>query len=491
VAGHAGAARQGHEFALEADQAARRDTVFEAHAPLAVRLHVLQVATAAAELFHDAALIGFFDIDGEQFVRLQLLAIDFLHDHARPRYGQFVAFAAHVFQQDGEVQFAAAGDQEDVGILGVLDAQGDVGQEFLLQALAQLAAGDIFAFLAGEGRGVDLEVHGQRRLIHFQRRQADRAFQVAQRHADADLLDAGDQHDVAGFGFLRRLALQPLEDVDLLDLGAALGFVAVHHRDFLARPDAAMGDAADADAADVAGIVERTDLQLQRPFDIDIGLCHMLEDRLEQRLHVLAGLGDVEHGVTVQRRSEHHREIHLLFGGAEFVEQVEGMVDDPVRAGAGAIDLVDHHDRLESQRQRLAGDEAGLRHRPLDGVHQQQCAIHHRQDALDLAAEIGVAWGVDDVDVSALVVDRAVFGEDGDAAFPLQIVRVHDALGHLLVGGEGAGLAQHLIHQGGLAVVDVGDDSDVSDGASHNGGGRFAVHNGRGGIVARSARQTN
>ena len=40
VAHEAGAARQGHELALEADQAARRDAVLEAHAALAVGLHV-------------------------------------------------------------------------------------------------------------------------------------------------------------------------------------------------------------------------------------------------------------------------------------------------------------------------------------------------------------------------------------------------------------------------------------------------------------------
>ncbi len=31
-----------------------------------------------------------------------------------------------------------------------------------------------------------------------------------------------------------------------------------------------------------------------------------------------------------------------------------------------------------------------------------------------------------------------------------------------LVGSEDAGLGQELVHQGGLAVVDVGDDGDVA-----------------------------
>jgi hypothetical protein len=46
VAHHAAAARQVEELALEADQAARRDAVFQPRAPLAVGLHVGQLAAA-------------------------------------------------------------------------------------------------------------------------------------------------------------------------------------------------------------------------------------------------------------------------------------------------------------------------------------------------------------------------------------------------------------------------------------------------------------
>ena len=64
-------------------------------------------------------------------------------------------------------------------------------------------------------------------------------------------------------------------------------------------------------------------------------------------------------------------------------------------------------------------------------------------------------------------VDGAVLGQDGDAALALQVVAVHHALGHLLVVAEGAGLAQQLVDQRGLAVVDVGDDGDVAKFAGH------------------------
>ncbi len=58
--------------------------------------------------------------------------------------------------------------------------------------------------------------------------------------------------------------------------------------------------------------------------------------------------------------------------------------------------------------------------------------------------------------------DGGVLGQDGDAAFPLQVVGVHDPLGHLLVGAEDVGLPQQAVHQGRLAVVDVGDNGDVA-----------------------------
>ena len=122
---------------------------------------------------------------------------------------------------------------------------------------------------------------------------------------------------------------------------------------------------------------------------------------------------------------------------------------------------------LQAERERLARDEARLRHRPLDRVDEQQHAVDHAEHALDLAAEVGVAGRVDDVDVHARVVDRAVLGEDGDPALALEIVRIHHALRRALVGGEGAGLLQQTVDERRLAVVDVGDDGDVADGAWH------------------------
>ena len=43
---------------------------------------------------------------------------------------------------------------------------------------------------------------------------------------------------------------------------------------------------------------------------------------------------------------------------------------------------------------------------------------------------------------------------------------IHHARVDVLVVAESAGLAQQLVDQGGLAVIDVGDDGDIANGGA-------------------------
>ena len=78
-----------------------------------------------------------------------------------------------------------------------------------------------------------------------------------------------------------------------------------------------------------------------------------------------------------------------------------------------------------------------------------------------------VPRGVDDVDAVVVPADRRVLRQDRDAAFLLDRVRVHQALGLLLPHVERAGLLQELVDQRRLAVIDVGDDGDVAELLDH------------------------
>ena len=56
-------------------------------------------------------------------------------------------------------------------------------------------------------------------------------------------------------------------------------------------------------------------------------------------------------------------------------------------------------------------------------------------------------------------------------ALALQVVRVEDAIADELAGAELAALAQQAIDERRLAVIDVGDDGDITNvGAAHFGG---------------------
>ena len=99
----------------------------------------------------------------------------------------------------------------------------------------------------------------------------------------------------------------------------------------------------------------------------------------------------------------------------------------------------------------------------LGGVHEQEHPVHHLQDPLHLAPEISVPGGVDDVDLDPIVINGSVLGKDSDAAFALQGIGVHHPFLDDLVGTENPRLPEHGVNQGGLAMVDMGDDGDVAD----------------------------
>ena len=424
-------------------------------------------ALAGAELLHDAALVLLLDVDHQLLDRLHQLAVDLLDDDFRTRHGQLEAFATHVLDQHRQVQFATTRDQELVRIGAFLDLQRHVVQRFALQALAQLAAGEELAtaelLVTGERRVVHLEGHADGRLVHGQGGQGFRRIERADGVGDGQVRDAGDGDDIAGLGFLGLQALQAHEAEHLQDLALALLAFTVDHADRHVAADLAALDAADADQADEVAVVELADAHLERAVEVDLRRRDVLHDRFVERGHVAGARGVVQAGVAVQRRGVDDREVELLVGRAELVEQVEHLVDDPVRTGARAVDLVDDHDRLEAHRERLLGHEAGLRHRAVHRVDQDQHRVDHRQHALDLAAEVGVAWGVDDVDAVVLPGDGRVLGQDRDATFLFLVVAVHRALGQHGALRKRAGLLEQAVDESGLAMVDVGDDGDVAE----------------------------
>ena len=137
-----------------------------------------------------------------------------------------------------------------------------------------------------------------------------------------------------------------------------------------------------------------------------------------------------------------------------------------VRVGGRQVDLVEHRDDRQVAVQRQVQVGQRLRLDALGGVDQQHRALAGLQRPGHLVGEVDVAGRVDQVQDELLVRHTPgqphVLGLDGDTALtldihPVQVLRAHRPF------VDDTGELQHPVGQRRLAVVDVGDDAEVSN----------------------------
>ena len=302
----------------------------------------------------------------------------------------------------------------------------------------------MLALLAGERGVVHAEGHGERRRLDFERRQRLGVLRIDHAVADLDIGQTNEGHDVAHLRVGHIDPAEAFEQLDLLHLARPRLAViaAADELDLLAGLDRAAPDAPDADAADVLAVGQRLHAQLQRAVRVALGGGDVRQDRLEDRADVVALRVRIVAGPAVAAAGVEDRELELVVARIELDEEVEDLVQHRLGPAVGAVDLVDHHDRLQAQAERLAQDEPRLGHRPLGGVDEQEAAVGHREDAFDLSAEVGVAGRVDQVDlgldaVLSPVGEGDVLRQDGDA--PLAF--------------EGVGVEDHVAAEGAFAEI--------------------------------------
>src|SRR5215472_16573447 len=112
----------GEQLPAETDHAAARYAVFEARPSEPVIVHFAHASAAAAEALGDDPdeLVG--HVDDHLFHGFAYRAVDGFRDDFGIAQLQFVTFAAHRFDEDGELQLAAAEHQECIGRVRVLYA---------------------------------------------------------------------------------------------------------------------------------------------------------------------------------------------------------------------------------------------------------------------------------------------------------------------------------------------------------------------------------
>ena len=379
---------------------------------------------------------------------------------------EFIALTAHGLNENGQAHLAAARHVEGVhGTLDLADPEGHVLQCLAPQAVTQLAGGDELALASGKGTVVDGEGHLHRGGGDLHKGQRLHAVRRADGVANGDVADTAQGDDVAGGGLGNGGLAKAVEFVHadgLGLLGGRIGIVIVAHRDLLVLLQHAPLNAADGDTAHKLVVVDGGHQHLEGLVKVGLRCGDIVQNGVEQRLEIGARhIGGIAGG-AVAGGAEQHGAVQLIVGGVQIQQQLQHLVDDLVDPLVGAVDLVDDHDDPVAHLQCAAQDEAGLGHGAFRRVHQQNNAIDHLQNAFHLAAEVGMARRVHNVDLGVTVLNGGVFGQNGDAALPLQIVGVHHPFHCLLILTVYAALLEHLIHQRGLAVVDVGNNGDVS-----------------------------
>ena len=363
------------------------------------------------------------------------------------------------------MKLAAAADAEGIGGVGLLHAEGNVGLKLAHQAGAQVAGGDVSPLTAGKRAVVDGEGHGDGRLGDLDEGQRIDGIRRADGIADHDIFDTRDGDDFAHAGTLNRHALEALEREQaaqaevLVEIGVEV-IAAGRHAVELER---AAGDAANTDTADELVVVDGGDEHLRRGIRITLRSGNVLKDGFKQRTQIAARLVRIESRCARAGAGVNDRGIELALVRAEVDHQVERLVIDLFAARVRTIHLVDDDDDRQAERQRMLEHETGLRHRAFKRVDEQQHAVHHLEHALNLAAEIGVAGGIDDVDLHVLIIHGGILRQNGDAALFFDGVVIHHAVGDLLVFAENAALLEHFVDERGFAVVNVRDDSDIAD----------------------------
>ncbi len=249
-------------------------------------VHVDDFALARSQLLHNYAHKLFWNINREMFNRLHQLAINTFGDNLRLTDHQFIAFAAHHFDQDWKLQLATTHHDESVGRAGIFHAQWDIGEQFLLQAFAKMTRSNKSAFAPGEWRHIHRELHGYCRLIDGDRRQRRWILRVGYGLADGDALDSGHSNNIAKFSFGDVRPLQAGKWKQLSDFSFLQRAIKFRDAYFFAIVHGPVEHTRDGKTSEVVAVVEIGDQDLQRTRSLSRRRRDGIHDGFKQRLQI-------------------------------------------------------------------------------------------------------------------------------------------------------------------------------------------------------------
>ena len=265
--------------------------------------------------------------------------------------------------------------------------------------------------------------------------------------AVGDGLDAGDDEaDLARpqLGHVLGLGREHADLVEVVRGGRR------HHADAHALAEHAVLDPHQGDDAQVRVVPAVDQQRLQGRVAVAHGRRQALDHRFQEIVDAEAGLGR-----------------HLDGLGRVDADHVLDLLADPVGIGRGQVDLVQDRDDLVVGVDRVIGVGQGLRLDALARIDHQQRALAGGERPADLVGEVDMARRVHEIEHVGLAVERGVVEPhrlrlDGDAALALDVHGIEHLVVELALGHR-ATAHQQPIGQRALAVVDMGDDREITD----------------------------
>ena len=135
---------------------------------------------------------------------------------------EFVSFTAHIFNQNGQVQFTATTDHKRIWHIGIFDTQRHVAVTLGVQTITQLARCDVGTFAARQRASVNTKGHTNGGFFDGDDWQLFGAKHIGNRVANHAIGNTGDGHDFACLDFFDFGAIKPVVDEELNDFGVGL-----------------------------------------------------------------------------------------------------------------------------------------------------------------------------------------------------------------------------------------------------------------------------
>ena len=165
-----------------------------------------------------------------------------------------------------------------------------------------------------------------------------------------------------------------------------------------------------------------------KPADLDWGAELAADGAFEQKDLAAAPVEDALELETVANGPVDRK-------GADAQDTLQ-FIEQRKRRAHGAVTLVDEGEDGHAAPPAHLEEFAGLAFDSLARVDDHDDGVHGGQDAISVLGEILVAWGVQEIDVVAVVIELQDGGTDGNAAFALQLHPIGSGGALVFAGGD-------------------------------------------------------